>query len=138
MSMPFAVNFPEDATVEILGRVTARNGSGSATGQDGEGKFLQQADVSSIEAKVYNRSNNNSLNDLGSLTVGNVILDTVDESGEVWTLDDIGYNFRHKIGTNVFTAGGSKYVIEYKITLIGGEVLFGIYEGICVPKVIQS
>lgn len=137
--MQFSVNFKEDSTVEILGRVTARNGSGAATGIGGEGKFLQQADVSSITCKVYNLTDDATTvdTDLGSLTVSSVILNTVDSSGEVWTKDDIGYNFRHTIAETVFTDGGDTYRLEYKFTLTGGAVFFGIFEGPANP-IIQS
>jgi len=135
----FAVNWKEDSTVEVLGRVTARNGSGAATGINGEGKFLQQADVSSITAKVYNLTDDADTvdTDLGSLTVSTVILDTVDSSNEVWTLDSIGYNFRHQIANTVFTDGGDIYRVEYKFTLTGSEVFFAYFEGPADP-IIQS
>lgn len=136
----FSANFPEDSTVEILGRLVARNGSGVYTGQRGEGRFLQQADVSSITAKVYNLDVSETTvdTDLGSLTIANVILDTVDDSGEIWTPDDIGYNFRHQIADTVFVSPGSTYRVEYKVTLVGGEVTHGAWVGPANPKVSQS
>jgi hypothetical protein len=128
----FAVNWKEDSSCEVLGRVTARNGSGAATGVSGEGKFLQQADVSSITAKVYNITDDPSGESPvleATLTVSTVILNTVDDSGEVWTQDDIGYNFRHSIASTVFTDGGDIYRVEYKFTLTGGEVFHEVFEG---------
>lgn len=135
----FAVNWKEDSSCEVLGRVTARNGTGSATGVDGEGKFLQQADVSSITAKIYNLTDDPDGESPveQTLTVSQVILDTVDESGEVWTQDDIGYNFRHSIANTVFTDGGDIYRVEYKFTLTGGAVFHEVFEGPAAP-IIQS
>lgn len=136
----FAVNWKEDSSCEVLGRVTARNGSGAATGVRGEGKFLMQADVSSITAKVYNLTddpNGESPTEELTLTVSSVILNTVDESGEVWTQDDIGYNFRHALASTLFPDGGDIYRVEYKFTLTGGEVFHEYFEGPANP-IIQS
>lgn len=128
----FAVNWKEDSSAEVLGRITARNGSGEATGVGGEGKFLQQGDISQIDCKVYNLTDDpdgGTVNDLGTLTISSVVINSPDTSGEVWTKDDIGYNFRHLISSTVFATGGSIYRVEYKFTLTGGAVFFEYFEG---------
>ena len=56
MSCPFNVFWNEASTNTALVRISSRNGSGAATGIDGEGKFLQQADISTISCRVYNLS----------------------------------------------------------------------------------
>ena len=135
----FAVNWKEDSTPEILGRVTARNATGAATGVSGEGKFLKIADVAGITAKFYNLTTDPTGESPTSLTltVADVIIDTPDESGEVWTKDDVGYNFRHTPSASLFATGGDIYRMEYRFELTGGAVFHEYFEGPALP-IIQS
>ena len=136
----FAVNWKEDSTAEVLARVTARNGSGSATGVNGEGNWLQQADISSIACNVYNLTSDpdgDSPNNIGPLTVSSVIVDTPVTSQAAWTIDTVGYNFIHTIAGTVFPTGGSIYRVEYLFTLSGGATFFEYFEGPANP-LIQS
>lgn len=127
----FSVNWKEDSSAEILGRVTARNGSGVFTGQPGEGRFIQQADVVSITCTHYDmtldpdRENPTNIPTLAA----DVILDDPDDSGESWTSDAIGYNFAHHILPEYFPEGGNIYRIEYRFELVGGYVFHDYFEG---------
>ena len=56
MPTVFKVQWHEDGSATVLGRITARNGSGSATGIAGEGNWLEQADISTITCAVYDRA----------------------------------------------------------------------------------
>ena len=133
MPTPFAVAFNEDGDVTILGRITARNGSGSATGIDGEGNFLEQADISTIVRKTFDLEGDTTDPVSTSLTVSAVVLDTVVTANTIWTLDTIGYNFIDDVPASLFPTGGRRYRIEYVVTLSGGAVFHGVYEGIADP-----
>lgn len=135
----FAVNWKEDSTPDILGRVTARNGTGLATGINGEGKFLKQADFDNITAQFYNLTTDPDGEDPTPLTLepSDVILDTPDDSEEIWVKDDVGYNFIHTPSAALFATGGSIYRIEYRFELIGGEVFHEYFEGPAQP-IIQT
>lgn len=127
--MTFKVSFNEDGDSTILGRVTARNGTGAATGVNGEGKWVQQADVSSIAYTLFDLDAPTTAVSTGTLTVANVIIDTPVTSQEIWTEDAIGYNFIHDLAGSNFPTGGKIIRVEYLITLTGGAKLPGAYEG---------
>lgn len=125
----FAVNWKEDSSCEVLARLTARNATGEYTGVRGEGRWIQQADVTSITAKVYDLTDDPDMEAPEELVLDKtiVILDVPDESGEVWK-DDIGYNFRHHMTPNLFPSP-NVYRVEYRIELLGGYVVHESFEG---------
>ncbi len=126
--MKFAIKLWEDEPVTTLGRITARNGSGTATGKSGEGRWVKQADVLSINCKVFDTDGVGLISDT-NLTVADVILDTPATTNEVWTEDEIGYNFIHDLAATLFADEEHRYRIEYTVTFVGGKVVHGIYEG---------
>ena len=130
--MAFHVTWKEDGTATALGRITARNGSGSATGVDGEGNWLQQADISTITYKLFDLdgSDPTTATESGSLTISAVVLDTPVTSNAIWTKDTTGYNFLHDISNTYFPAANRRYRMEYTVTLTGGAVFHGVYEGV--------
>jgi len=127
--MTFEIQFNEDSGVTIMGRITARNGSGAATGEDGEGNWLQQADISSITLAVFDLEAPTTTYAEETLVVGDTILDTPVSTNVIWTKDSVGYNFIHDLAASNFPTGGSIVRAEYKVTLAGGNVVFGVYEG---------
>lgn len=135
------VKWNEDGSATTLGRLTARNATGAATGVSGEGKFVKQADLSEVTYQVYEKQTDGSYTAVAgegaTLTITDVIIDTPDTSGEIWSIDSIGYNFRHDLPATSFTTGGKIYKVEYKFTFSGGEVTFARYEG-KAEKVEQS
>lgn len=135
MSAEFAVHWHEDSSATVLGRITARNGSGAKTGVDGEGKWLQQADISAITCKVFalDGSTPNTPSATPTVTVSSDVLDTPVATDTIWTKDDVGYNFIHDLASTLFATGGHRYRIEYKVTLSGGAVFHGVYEGTAQP-----
>lgn len=128
-----AVTWIEDATNTVYGRITARDGSGAATGVQGEGKWIKQADLSSITCKVFDR--NGSTPDTAittpSITISDVIDDTPDTSQEIAPRDATGVNFVCELGPTNFPTGGHIYRVEFKFTTTGGDVHWAIYEGMC-------
>lgn len=127
--MTFKVSFRENNSATILGRITARNGSGAATGVAGEGNFIQIADVSSISYDIYDLEAPTTIIADGTLTASDVILDTVVTSNVIWTKESIGYNFIHDLSGTNFANGGKILRIEYHVTLTGGETIEGAYQG---------
>lgn len=138
MNWPFAVLWSEDATATCLGRITARNATGSATGRAGEGKFLKQADIASITCKVFDLDGATPDTPVATptVTISSAILDTPDTADTLWTVDTYGYNFIHDIANTVFADGNHRYRVEYTVTLasgLGSGVFHGVYEGQARP-----
>jgi hypothetical protein len=125
----FKANFKEDNDGSVLGRLTASNGTGAATGVDGEGKFIKQADVSTITYEIFDLEAPTTVAFSGTLLAANVILDTVVTSNEIWTKDSTGYNFKHDLAASNFPNGGVTVLVEYTVTLSGGAILTGSYQG---------
>lgn len=123
----------EDGTVTILGRLTARDGSGAASPTATEGNLLQQADLSAIQVKVF---------DLGSATpdtatttlasgtdfnISDVVYDTIQTSG-IWGLINGGGNYLHDLSATYFSASSRQYLVEVKFTTTGSTVAFGRWQ----------
>ena len=121
-----AVN--EDGSFSILARVCALSGSGSEMAV-GEGKVIQQADVSAITAPVYllgtNKNNTSGTVVTPALapTAAANIFDTLRTVGWPTVDDKHGYNFRLDLGPTYTATGGQWYLVEIKITLTDGTVI---------------
>lgn len=127
----FFVKFREDSSAELLGRIAARTGTGAATGVDGEGNWLKQADITSVNRKVFDLSGatpDTPTSD-SNLTVATVVLDTPVTTNLVWTEDTVGYNFLDQLSASLFAEEEHEIRVEYKVTLTSGQVFFGVYEG---------
>jgi hypothetical protein len=132
MSSTFAVKFNEDSSVTLMGRVTASNASGLATGAKGEGLWLLVEDIASISYDFFDLdadAPDTPVVDDEVLAVADVILDVPDATDVLWTKDTIGYNFITTLPASYFAAGNNRYRVEFKFTLVGGEVFHGSYEG---------
>ena len=116
MSSHFFVQWSEDGDATVLGRITSRAGSGAATGIDGEGNWLEQADVASITCSVF---------DLDS--------DTPVTVNTLWTVDTTGYNFIHDLAATNFPTGSNRYSVEYAVSMTNGGKFHAIFEGIARP-----
>ena len=133
--MAFQVTWIEDSDATVLGRITARNGSGAATGVNGEGNWLQQADVTSITWKIFDlqSATPETATSTGTVTVSTSVLDTPVATNVIWLQDATGYNFIHDLAASNFPTGGRNYRLEYVATLVGGEVFHGVYQGAATP-----
>jgi hypothetical protein len=73
----------------------------------------------------------------GVLDVRDVIFDTL-QTGEDWTVDDIGYNFRHRISLRTenesFCWRAVRYEIRYEIILATGEKSVVVFRVRMVPS----
>lgn len=88
-----------------------------------DGDEMVQADVDTIEYAIYNDDTREVVLALTSLTVANVVFDTL-QTDERWTVDTDGYNFRHDVSHSLLTDPDVTYRIEYKITLDGGSEFY--------------
>lgn len=88
-----------------------------------DGDEMVQADVDTIEYAIYNDDTREAVLALTSLTVANVVFDTL-QTDERWTVDTDGYNFRHDVSHSLLTDPDVTYRIEYKITLDGGSEFY--------------
>ena len=60
-----------------------------------------------------------------SLTVADIIFDTL-QTDDLWTVDDIGYNFRHVLDVSAeeaFAVAGRMYLVEYRLTPVVGQII---------------
>lgn len=103
----------EDATAVMLARVVGADADNVA-----------QADISSIACKVFDSSGAEIINP--SITVSSVVYDDL-QTGDEWTVDSTGYNFRHALPTTAFPSGGSIYTVEYVFTATDGSVFPVVY-----------
>lgn len=118
--------FQEDSPSTQKARVVAEDATGAATGVDGEGYWVKQADLSTITCNVYDR--NSTTPDTAILTptvtISTAIQDTPVVSKIVWTGDGdgavVGWNFTHEVPGTAFPTGGHLYWVEYVFTPTAG------------------
>ena len=125
----FEVVWNEDSTPTALGRITARDGTGVATGRKGEGNWLKQADISSITVGVFDLDADSTIVSAAVVDKTASVLDVPVTTDVLWTRDKIGYNFIHDLSVTYFATGDHTFLVEYKVTLTGGTVFFGRYQG---------
>jgi hypothetical protein len=97
---------------------------------DAAGANVQQSGVAAIEYSIYEldpcRPDNLTVvagHDGVALTVAGVIYNTL-QTGGLWTLDAVGYNFRHEIDvttSEAFPKAGVEYQIRYELTPTAGQ-----------------
>lgn len=128
----FNVSWNEDGSATVLARITARDGSGAATGVAGEGYWLEQADIDSITCKVFALDGATPTVAITepSVDVATAVLDTPVTSTVLWTKDSVGYNFLHDLSASVFPEGDQRYQVEYTVTLTGGTSFTAVFVGI--------
>lgn len=127
----FQTVWQEDGSCTVLGRLTARDGTGAATGVPGEGNWIKQADMTSITCAVFDRRSTTPDTSITtpSVSVASAIIDTPVTSNTLWTADTTGYNFIHDLGPLNFPTSRHIYLVEYKFTTTGGAVLWGKFCG---------
>jgi hypothetical protein len=97
---------------------------------DSAGDEVQQAGVTAIKYSIYEldqcRPDNLTVvtgHDGVSISVSNVVYDTL-QTGGLWTLDEVGYNFRHEINVSsaeAFPKAGAQYQVRYELTPTAGQ-----------------
>lgn len=131
----FEIEWNEDGSATVLGRITAAEGTGTATGVAGEGNWLKIVDVSTITCKVFDLDSATPDTPIATptVTVASAVINTPVTSNALWTKDDVGYNFLHSLGAANFPTGGRRYQVEYTVTTAAGSVFHGVYTGIANP-----
>ena len=97
---------------------------------DAVGQPIDQAAITAIEYSIYELdpcrpdvlaaiSGHNG----ASLTVEDVVFDVL-QTDPLWTVDAVGYNFRHEIDvstTEAFPKAGAQYQVRYELTPTAGQ-----------------
>lgn len=119
----------EDGSFSILARLVDLNGTGDQV-SDEEGPCIKQADVDNISAKVYNLGANKDattgteITPAPTISITDNILDTLRTVGWPTQMDYAGYNFRHDLGPTFAPNANEWYLIEYRIALLNGGILW--------------
>jgi hypothetical protein len=97
---------------------------------DTAGSPIQQSGVASLEYSIFELDPNlpDELtaiagHDAVELDVADVIFN-IPQTGGLWTVDDVGYNFRHEIDvteTEAFPKAGAQYQVRYVLTPTTGQ-----------------
>jgi len=110
-SIPNDVPVIEDSGLRWMARIL---------GNDGDA--IVQADISAIVYSVYNKADLTTATTTGTLTVSDVIFDTL-QTDSRWGKDSTGYNFAWNVPASIFALGNVTYRIEVKLTPAAGEVM---------------
>lgn len=89
------------------------------------GSILDPANVTDIEYEVIDTVTDEIVEG-DDLLASAVMFDTLQTDGR-WTLDSIGYNFRHLMDGAAFPVGGRRYRVEYTIHVDDGTAVVVAY-----------
>jgi hypothetical protein len=99
-------------------------------GQDGTD--VVQADIASAKYSVYLLDDQDADSRTAvtghsevALSVADVVFDTLQHDA-LWTVDEIGYNFRHALDVSehqAFTTAGRRVLVEFELTPSAGQVI---------------
>ena len=99
---------------------------------DQGGAYVVPADITAIQYSVYllDGQNPDSRSAVtghagASLVVADVVFDAL-QTDPIWTVDAIGYNFRHVLDVSAhpaFAIAGRRYLIEYQLTPTAGQTI---------------
>lgn len=97
---------------------------------DSAGANIQQSGISAVKYWIYEldagRPDAQTVvagHDAAVLAVSGVVYNTL-QSGGLWTVDGVGYNFRHEIDVSAnaaFPKAGVHYQIRYELTPTSGQ-----------------
>ena len=93
---------------------------------------IVQADIASARYSVYllddqDADSRTAVSGHGdvSLTVADIIFNTL-QTDDLWTVDSVGYNFRHVLdvsGNQALAVAGRRYLVEFELTPNSGQVI---------------
>jgi hypothetical protein len=97
-----------------------------------QGANVMPADINTVKYTVFLLDDQNSDNRTAvaehanvSLSVTEVLFATL-QTDAMWTVDTIGYNFRHVLDVSVhpaFAIAGRRYLVEYQLTPAAGQMI---------------
>lgn len=127
----------EDGAATVVARLCDRDATGAATGVDGEGKWVKEADISTITCGVYDLDSATPGTAIATptVTVATAIEDTPVTNGQIWAVDDTGWNFYHDLDGTNFPTANHKYRVIYTVTMTGGKVWWFDFVGVARQKV---
>jgi hypothetical protein len=110
-----------NGAVTLLARIVGQNGAN-----------VLQADLSAIQYTVYLLDDQDPDSRTAvanhtnvTLSVAEVIFDTL-QTDDLWTVDTIGYNFRHVLDVSAhpaFAIAGRRYLVEHQLTPTVGQAI---------------
>jgi hypothetical protein len=109
----------EDSTFSLMARFEV------------DGANATQADCSSITIKAWDMSDFDTTVLSASLTVANVVFDTLQTDGR-WSEDATGYNFRYDVADTICVTAGSRYRFEAVVSTSGGKLPPMVWEVLCL------
>ena len=117
----------QNRSATMLARVVGKDFSGSTV--TGEGKQVQQADLSTITCAVYILSDETTAIITPAITISAVIFNAL-QTPAIWTgtVDATGYNFDHTLPITAFPTGAKRYRVEYKFTTTGSTTFTLAFE----------
>ncbi len=80
--------------------------------------YITQSAISTVTVS-YRRTDVTGAITTTSLTVSAVVFDTL-QTGNFWTKDPTGYNFKWDASASIFTAGNGKYAVTFLFTPASG------------------
>jgi hypothetical protein len=116
---------------DVLG-TAFKNGSAILMARivDSAGAYIQQSGLSAVAYSIYEldpcRPDNAVVvagHDSVSLSVSSVVYNSL-QTGGLWTIDAVGYNFRHQINVSqdeAFPKAGAHYQVRYELTPTAGQ-----------------
>ena len=116
-----------------MARVTLPSGTVLATSHIGDADpqivlyVYDITDGSTTKTASYNSNGSSSHSADGNLAKATATKSALVNDG-YWTVDSTGYNFIHTVSGSLFTEGGRRYRLEYRITTSNDGTLFVVTE----------
>ena len=95
----------------------------------GDGVVVLNSLVSTATASAF--KNNDTATDLLSAADVKSSVESIEQTGEGWPYDDVGYTFKHELLAATLDStqqGGDFYRIEYTFTMTVGDIFHAIHE----------
>jgi len=92
-----------------------------------DGSAIQQSDYGDISFEIFKDADTTATVS-GTCTVASVVFDTYQTDSPRWTVDSIGYNFRHStLLATYFADGDATYRLEYKFEPTGQQPFWVVF-----------
>ena len=131
MNAPGSIQVYEGSNVTTVARVTLPNGASMVAGDvDPDPSILLYVyditDGSTTATASY--SQDGSVGSADTNLAHDTAVKASDTNDGYWTVDSTGYNFIHTVSGSLFTEGGRRYRLEYRITTSNFGTVFVVTE----------